>query len=88
MTTAAAQIVLRRRREAAGVANPPIMMWLFPYLSYAAVACMGAVLVAMAFTPGQKQDFNFSCITLVVTVIAYLIVRRLRQPRAVTEPAA
>jgi GABA permease len=88
MTTAAAQIVLRRRREAAGVANPPIMMWLFPYLSYAAIACMGAVLVAMAFTPGQKQDFNFSCITLMVTVIAYLIVRRLRQPRAVTEPAA
>ena len=88
MTTAAAQIVLRRRREATGVASPPITMWLFPYLSYAAIACMGAVLVAMAFTPGQQQDFKFSCITLAVTVIAYLIVRRLRQPRAVTEPAA
>jgi GABA permease len=88
MTTAAAQIVLRRRRQAEGVANPAIMMWLFPYLSYAAIACMGAVLVAMAFTPGQKQDFNFSCITLLVTVIAYLVVRRLRQLRAVTEPAA
>ena len=88
MTTAAAQIVLRRKREAKGVANPAIMMWLFPYLSYAAIACMGAVLVAMAFTPGQQQDFKFSCITLAVTVIAYLIVRRLRQPRAVTEPAA
>jgi GABA permease len=88
MTTAAAQIVLRRKREATGDPNPAIMMWLFPYLSYAAIACMGAVLVAMASTPGQKQDFNFSCITLVVTVIAYLIVRRVRQPRAVVEPAA
>jgi L-asparagine transporter-like permease len=56
-------------------------MWLFPYLSVAAIGCMGAVLIAMAFTPGQQQDFKFSCITLVATVVAYLIVRRLRQPR-------
>jgi hypothetical protein len=38
-------------------------------------------LIAMAFTPGQQQDFKFSCVTLMVTVVAYLIVRRLRQPR-------
>ena len=28
-------------------------MWLFPWLSFAAIAGMGAVLVAMAFTPGH-----------------------------------
>jgi GABA permease len=88
MTTAAAQIVLRRRREAKGEATPPIRMWLFPYLSYAAIACMGAVLVAMAFTPGQQNDLKFSCITLAVTVIAYLVVRRMRQPRIAAEPVA
>jgi AAT family amino acid transporter/GABA permease len=81
MTTAAAQIALRRQRERRGEAQPPVNMWLFPYLSVAAIGCMGAVLIAMAFTPGQQQDFKFSCITLVVTVVAYLIVRRLRQPR-------
>ena len=43
--------------------SPPVSMWLFPYLSYATIACMGAVLIAMAFTPGQRQDFNSSCIT-------------------------
>jgi GABA permease len=88
MITAAAQIALRRRRERDGEAKPAISMWLFPYLSYAAIACMGAVLIAMAFTPGQQQDFKFSCITLVVTVAAYLIVRRLRQPRTAASTVA
>ena len=87
MITAAAQIALRRRRDRNGEAKPAISMWLFPYLSYAAIACMGAVLIAMAFTPGQQQDFNFSCITLVVAVVAYLVVRRLRQPRTAASVA-
>jgi GABA permease len=78
---AAAQIALRRRRERSAEAKPAINMWLFPYLSFAAMLGMGAVLVAMAFTPGQQQDLKFSCITLLVTVIAYLIVRRLRSAR-------
>jgi GABA permease len=81
MTTAAAQIALRRQRERLGAAPPAVTMWLFPYLSFVAIGCMGAVLIAMAFTPGLQQDFKFSCITLVVTVLAYLIVRRVRQPR-------
>ena len=82
MSMAVAQIALRRRRERNGEANPAIVMWLFPFLSYAAIAGMAAVLIAMAFTPGQQRDFNFSCITLAVAVTACLIVRRLRQPRA------
>jgi AAT family amino acid transporter/GABA permease len=88
MITAAAQIALRRQRERNGAAKPAISMWLFPYLSYAAIGCMGAVLIAMAFTPGQQQDFKFSCITLFVAVIAYLIVRRLRQPRTAASSVA
>src|SRR5271168_4116631 len=81
MAIAAAQITLRKRRERSGDPLPPVMMWLFPWLSYVAIAAMGAVLIAMAFTPGLQQDFKFSCITLVVAVVAYLIVQRLRQPR-------
>src|ERR1700728_18671 len=81
MAIAAAQITLRKRRERNGEPLPPVVMWLFPWLSYVAIAAMGAVLIAMAFTPGLQQDFKFSCITLVVAVIAYLIVQRLRQPR-------
>lgn len=86
MITAAAQIALRRRRERSGEAPPAVRMWLFPYLSYATIACMVAVLAAMAFTPGQRQDFDASCITLIVAVLAYGIVRRVRQPRAAASP--
>jgi hypothetical protein len=35
----------------------------------------------MALTPGLQRDFYFSCITLVVAAVAYLITHRLRQPR-------
>jgi hypothetical protein len=44
---------------------------------------MGAVLIAMAFTPSLQQDFKFSCITLVVALGAYLVTRRMRRPAAV-----
>jgi len=87
MIICAAQITLRRRRERAGLPAPAISMWLFPYLSYAAIAAMGAVLLAMAFTPGLQRDFYFSCITLAVAVVAYLVVQRWRRPREVV-PAA
>src|SRR5271169_3353301 len=82
-----AQIRLRRMRESAGLPAPAVRMWLFPYLSYAAIAGMGAVLIAMAFTPALQRDFYVSCITLVVAVIAYLIVQRLRQPRVAPSAA-
>ena len=88
MITAAAQIALRRRRELLREAPPAVTMWLFPYLSLAAIACMAAVLIAMAFTAGQRQDFFVSCVTLLVAVVAYLLVRWLRQPRVAASTAA
>jgi AAT family amino acid transporter/GABA permease len=87
MTIAVAQINLRLRRERTAEPKPPVMMWLFPWLSYAAIAGMAAVLIAMAFTPHLQQDFNTSCLTLVVAVGAYLIVKRVRQPRNAPSPA-
>jgi L-asparagine transporter-like permease len=53
-------------------------MWLFPWLSYAAIAAMLAVLMAMAFMPGLRQDLEMSCVTLAAATIAYLIVKALR----------
>src|ERR1700678_1164691 len=82
MAICVAQITLRRRREREGLPAPVVSMWLFPYLSFAAIAAMGGVLVAMAFTAGLQRDFYFSCITLAVAVAAYLIANRVRQPRA------
>jgi AAT family amino acid transporter/GABA permease len=86
MAIAVAQIRLRKRRERAGEPKPAIEMWLFPGLSYAAIAAMAAVLIAMAFRPGLRQDLKFSCITLVVAVLAYRLVQRIRRPGAAGLP--
>ena len=82
MTIAVAQISLRTRREREGAAAPAVSMWLFPYLSYAAVAGMTAVLIAMAFTQSLQQDLKFSFLSLAVAILAYLVVRRFRSPAA------
>jgi AAT family amino acid transporter/GABA permease len=87
MAICVAQIALRRRREREGQPPPPVTMWLFPWLSYAAIAAMGGVLAAMAFTRGLQRDFYVSLITLAVAVSAYLVVHRVRQPRAAAAAA-
>ena len=83
MTIAVAQIHLRRQRGPESA--PPVQMWLFPWLSYTAIAAMGAVLIAMAFTPSLQQDFYASLITLAVAVGAFFV-KRLRQPRNAPYP--
>src|ERR1700692_4148423 len=87
MIICVAQITLRRRRGREGLPTLAVNMWLFPYLSYAAIAGMAAVLIAMAFTPRLQRDFYVSCITLAVAVGAYLIVHRVRQPRVAPSAA-
>jgi AAT family amino acid transporter/GABA permease len=80
MTIAVAQIHLRRQRERSHANPPPVQMWLFPWLSYAAIGAMAGVLIAMAFTPSLQQDFYASLVTLVIAVGAFLI-KRLRATR-------
>jgi len=81
---ALAQIRLRREREQRGEPAPALLMWLFPWASYAAIAGFTAVVVAMAVTPGQQQDLYFSLLTLVVVFLAYALLRRRRLGRAAT----
>jgi GABA permease len=81
---ALAQIRLRRERERRGEPVPALLMWLFPWASYATVAGFTAVVVAMAVTPGQQQDLYFSLLTLVVVFLAYALLRRRRIARAAT----
>jgi L-asparagine transporter-like permease len=86
MMVTVAQIRLRRERERAGAPAPAVQMWLFPWGSYAAIAAMVVVLVAMAFT-GMAKDLYASMITLVVAIVAYLLVRASRGS-AVRSPVA
>jgi L-asparagine transporter-like permease len=50
-------------------------MWLFPWASYAALAGMAAVLIAMALTPGEfTAELRVSVLSVAVATVAYLIV--------------
>jgi len=83
--TASAQIKLRNDRRREGRAEPAVMMWLFPWLSYATIAAMGLVLIAMAITPSLRLDFKLSCVTLAVVITAYwsLAYHRFRSSAAI-----
>ena len=53
-----------------------VRVWFFPWLSYATVAAMVGVLVAMAVTPALAPQLWFSVLTLAVAVGAYVVFRR------------
>jgi len=62
-----------------------------PWLSYAALAGMAAVLIGMALTPGEMaQQLFWSVVSLAVAVGAFLVVDARRKARTVarTAPAA
>jgi GABA permease len=83
MIIAIAHMRLRRQREARGVPAPALRMWLFPWASYAAIAGMAAVLIAMACTPGElRQELWWSVVALGLALAAYLLVDARRRSRA------
>jgi L-asparagine transporter-like permease len=71
-----AQVRMRQARERAGGPEPPLKMWLFPWASYAAIAGMFAVLVAMAITPERQKELYVSLLAFAVAVVAYALVRK------------
>ncbi|MGA2708360.1 MAG: amino acid permease [Steroidobacteraceae bacterium] len=79
MVIVIAHMVLRFRRQKDREPAPPVNMWWFPWLSIVALLGMGTVLMAMAFTPGMQADFKASCVTVLVSIIAYLIVKQRRR---------
>ncbi len=68
---------------------PRCTMWLFPWLNYAALGGMAAVLIGMAITPGDPQQQIFwSVVSLVVAVAAFLVVDARRKARGVAAVAS
>jgi AAT family amino acid transporter/GABA permease len=79
LAVALAQIKVRRQVEATAPARLTLKMWLFPWLSYAVVAVIAGVLVAMAFQESLRTQFLASLVSLGVVSAAYLILKRRRQ---------
>ncbi len=76
LAIAVSQVRTRRAREAAGAPLPALPMWLFPWLSYAAIAGVLAVLIAMAVTPSHRGEFWTSVISVAVALSAFFLLRR------------
>jgi GABA permease len=91
MIVALAHFRLRRAREARGAPAPAVSMWLFPWTSYAAIGGMAAVVIAMAFTPGDlSHELWWSVVSLAVAFVAFFAVDWRRKARGVRQatPAA
>ncbi len=73
-----AQIKNRRRLERSNPELLQIKMWLFPWATYAAIAGIAGVLVAMALTPSLASQLFLSLLAFAVVAAAYLIRARNR----------
>ena len=81
LLTALSQIRLRLRHQREGRPEPSIRMWGFPWLSYATIAALIAVLAAMAMTAGLVSQLYASLLAVALAVGTYLL-RRRRGPAA------
>ena len=75
LATCLSQIRLRRARSRAGESDPPLRMWLFPWVSYATVAAIVAVLITMAFTPELQSQLGASLAALLIAMVACAVRR-------------
>jgi GABA permease len=67
---------IRLRRAHPRTESQSVKVWLFPWLSYLAIAGLFAVPVAMIVTPGAASQFYVSLLALLLTVAAYGMLRR------------
>ncbi len=76
LSIALAQVRLRKRLAREDPAALTLKMWLFPWLSYATIALMATVILAMAFLPSSRSQFWLSAVTLVLILVAYQFRKR------------
>jgi GABA permease len=68
---ALSQLRLRARLECQAPEKLVVRMWLFPWLTYAALAVMAVNIVAMAFIPSQRVPLLVGVVSGVIVIGAY-----------------
>jgi L-asparagine transporter-like permease len=79
---ALAQIRLRTRLERENPQRLTVKMWLFPWASWAVIAAILAVLIAMFFTEDLATQLYASLAVVAIVVAAAVAVRVFRKPAA------
>ena len=67
------QLVLRRRLEREDPERLQVRMWLYPYLTYFAIAAIGVVIVSMALVETSVLSSGSGCSSVGVVLVAYCI---------------
>ncbi|MDE2353225.1 MAG: amino acid permease [Alphaproteobacteria bacterium] len=86
-----AQIQYRRSLGAEETRALPLRMWLYPWLSYAVLAGIAGILLAMAFIPDLRSQLTTTVIALAFLALIYVLFRRGRYASAqasARQPAA
>ncbi|WP_051124944.1 amino acid permease [Amycolatopsis benzoatilytica] len=86
LSIALAQVRLRKRLQNTDPGALSLKMWLFPWLSYATIALMLSVILAMAFLPSTRSQFWLSAVTLALILVSYEV--RRRRPAGPAAPEA
>ncbi|WP_184396896.1 amino acid permease [Nocardiopsis composta] len=86
LTIVASQLVLGRRLRREEPEALRFKMWGFPYLSWATLAGLGAVLVAMAVLPDQRPPLLATLGAVAVVLVAFELRRRLGRTPVSSRP--
>jgi GABA permease len=76
MLIATSQLRLRARLEREAPQRLQMRMWLYPYLTWLALAGMSAILIAMAWIPAQRLPLTFGLTSLGLLLLAFLVRQR------------
>jgi GABA permease len=79
LVIAASQLILRRRTEASGV-EMPLKMWLFPYLTWASIVAIVAMIIGMVFVDETRESLLLSLLLAAIVVGIGLWRYRLHHP--------
>jgi GABA permease len=85
LVIALSQLILRRRMGAEAK-KLTLKMWFFPYLTWLAIASIGALLVGMVILPETRESLLLSAL-LAAVVVALGVWRYRGRQRAVAQPA-
>ena len=67
------QLVLRRRLEREDPESLQVRMWLYPYLTWFAIAAIGVVIASMAFVADVRSQLWLGLLSVAVVLVAYAI---------------
>jgi GABA permease len=72
---AVSQLVMRRKLEREDPERLQVRMWLYPYLTYFAIAAIGVVIVSMALVEKVRSQLYLGLLSVAVVLVAYFIKR-------------